>query len=96
MDNIGSVTVTAGNYVNCRAVSFMMRVYVEGGSAPIVMNNVWSLAPGVGKIQVEVVDQNDQYLDTADLISGQVAGTDVSNLAGPKNLIPIYSLLLGR
>lgn len=91
---MGAVRVPAGEFQNCRSVSFDMVVRIDGISAPLVMHNVWTLAPRVGKIQVEVVDQNDRYLDTAELISGIVAGVDVRNLQLPVNLAPIYNLLL--
>ena len=59
------------------------------------MKNVWTLAPQVGKIQIEVADENDRYLDTAELTSGQVAGKDVSTLAEEITITPILHLLLG-
>ena len=71
-----------------------MVVQVYGASAPLTMHNVWTLAPRVGKIQVEVVDQNDHYLDTSELISGTVAGVDVRNLQWRPDLTPIYNILL--
>lgn len=95
VDIAGEVTVPAATYNNCRLVSFYLNVYIAGTSQPIVMKNVWTLAPQVGKIQIEVVDENDRYLDTAELTSGLVAGRNVSTLIERNIITPILLLLLG-
>ena len=94
INKVGTVQVPAGKFQDCRSVSFDMVVQIDGTSAPLIMHNVWTLAPRVGKIQVEVVDENDHYLDTSELISGTVGGVDVRNLQWRPDLTPIYNILL--
>ncbi len=97
IDLAGRVNVPSGGYSDCRHVSFDMEVFVNGGSQPLVMNNVWTLAPGVGKIQIEVADENNNFIDTAELTAGAVAGVAVSEYAGrTNNLAAIYSFLLAN
>ncbi len=91
-----NITVPSGEYFNCRSISFKVKVEIEGSSQSIIMNNVWTLAPRVGKIEVEVADTNDNYVDTAELTSGKVAGIDVRDLAGRINLQGTIILLLGK
>lgn len=96
VDVLNKILVPAGLYNDCRMVSFTMNVYVDGATTPVVTKDVWTLAPSVGKIQVKVTDENGNYIDTAELASGTVAGIDVSKYAAPMSLAAIYSILLGN
>ncbi len=67
-----------------------MEIYIAGPSGPLTMKNVWTLAPNVGKIEIEVADANDNYINTADLASGYVSEVDVSKPTGPRNVSAVY------
>ncbi len=96
---VDKVVVPAGKYTNCRSVSFRVTIKIEGTNYPVVLDNVWTLAPHVGKIEIEVVDQYGNYIDTAELVSGRVSGQDVTEYADPEQdpmLMPGVQLLLSE
>lgn len=89
VSKIDTVVVPVGGYADCRSVSFRVNVYIEETGYSADLNNVWTLAPYVGKIQIEVVDQYNNHIDTAELISGQVSGKDVSGYAMSEQAVTV-------
>ena len=84
--NIGDVTVPAGTFKDCRSISMEFSYRVEGESGSFDMEEVWILAPKVGKIRIAVMDQFLNLLGWMELISGTVGGISVADLTN--SLVP--------
>ena len=84
--NIGDVTVPAGTFKDCRSISMEFSYRVEGESDSFDMEDVWILAPKVGKTKVAVADQFLDFLGWMELTSGTVGGISVADLAN--SLVP--------
>lgn len=100
VSKIGTVVVPAGRFDDCRSISFNVTINIKGETYPVVLHQAWTLAPNVGKIQVKVTDPYGNYLTTANLVSGQVSGKDVSEYAVQEKNKVLFSgiqlLLLGK
>lgn len=73
----GTVTVPAGTFENCRQVTITSTVSIPGTRSETT-KQAYVLAPGVGQIRISAVDALTRW---ADLTSGMVGGTTVSDLA---------------
>jgi len=78
--NLGSVTVPAGTFENCRFVSLLITASARGQGSQ-KSREVYVLAPGVGHLRVADIDEHLNITEWADLTSGTVDGVDVRDLA---------------
>ena len=80
VERIGSVTVPAGTFADCIKLSMTFSYTVAGDSESMDLEDVWVLAPGVGKTKIIVMDQFMNSRGWMELTSGTIGEQDVENL----------------
>ena len=75
VQSVGTVTVPAGTYRNCKSLSMTLKA--NGAKAS---GQAYILAPKVGPIKIAVFDENLKVIGWQSLTGGTVGGVDVGNL----------------
>jgi hypothetical protein len=73
---VGSVDVPAGSFDDCQRLNWRLTV-IEDGAEQTFEDEVWTLAPGVGQIEVAVLDQNLNPQGFAGLTKASVGGVKI-------------------
>ncbi|MEA3469572.1 MAG: hypothetical protein U9R57_15315 [Thermodesulfobacteriota bacterium] len=96
----GSVTTSLGEVTDCRSIAMDFSYIIPGESGTLDLREVWILAPGVGKVQIAMMDQNMNNLGWMTIIDGTVGGQNVSDIINPNpprvDSLPFMMLLLSE
>jgi hypothetical protein len=76
--SVGTVTVPAGTFYDCRSASFTIKV---AGRSTAVGGQAMILAPGFGPIKLGVANIRGQFIGWQSLTDGTVGGADLRELA---------------
>ena len=76
--SVGTITVPAGTFHDCRSVSFTIKLAARGG---VVGGQAMILAPGAGLVRLGVANARGQFIGWQSLTGGTVGGVDVRELA---------------
>jgi hypothetical protein len=79
----GSVTIPLGRADNCRSVEMSFLFSIAGTSETIELEDVWILAPDIGKLKIALIDEELVQRGWLILTGGTVGGEDVAEILKP-------------
>jgi len=80
---IGSVSISLGSVDNCRSIDMTFTFSVQGESETFDMEDIWILAPNIGKLRIGLMDQFGNQRGWMDLTGGTVGGRDIVDIITP-------------
>lgn len=82
-NNIGSVSIPLGSVDNCRSIDMHFIFSVQGETETIDLDDVWILAPNIGKLRFGIMNQFGSQIGWMDLAGGTVGGKDIIDIITP-------------
>jgi hypothetical protein len=79
----GSVTIPLGRADNCRSVRMSFVFSIAGTSESIELEDVWILAPDIGKLKIALIDEDLVQRGWLILTGGTVGGEEVAEILKP-------------
>ncbi len=68
---------------NCRAIDMSFSYNMEALQETLEINDVWTLAPNIGKLRIAVMDQFETHRGWLDLTGGHVGGNQIIDIITP-------------
>lgn len=81
---VGPVTIPLGRADNCRSVRMSFVFIIAGTSETLELEDVWILAPNIGKLKIALMDEDLVQRGWLILTGGTVGGENVVEILKPK------------
>ena len=79
-NKMGSVSIPLGSVDNCRSIDMTFTLSVQGESETFDVEDMWILAPNIGKLRIGLMDQFGNQSEWMDLTGGTVGGRDIIDI----------------
>ena len=80
---VGAVTIPLGRVNDCRSIKMIFRITIPGESESEDLEDVWILAPQIGKLKIAVFNQFMVQMGWMTLTGGTIGGVSVADLLKP-------------
>lgn len=80
---VGAVTIPLGRLEDCRSIKMTFRITIPGESESEDLEDVWILAPQIGKLKIAVFNQFMVQMGWMTLTGGTIGGVSVADLLKP-------------
>jgi hypothetical protein len=80
---VGAVTIPLGRLDDCRSIKMTFRITIPGESESEDLEDVWILAPQIGKLKIAVFNQFMVQMGWMTLTGGTIGGVRVADLLKP-------------